>query len=314
MVPKQKLIVIHNASLLLAVISITLLWASFAEAGTITQTTCPIEITHSGVYSLATDVGPCATGVDGIDIRASWVTLFLNGHTIKGSATPGTCNTSTGISVGSTAGSKVSGVAVLGGGTVSNFAVGLLAQNSANSLAAFVTATALPNGCTNLTSLSFGFEVLAPGGGWNLFNNVVREPGISSIGVVVQDADHNALVGNDVNDSIFILDSSNNTIVANTANDNLGGFYVGSLSEVGGTCSTPAACPNSHNNGIHANTTNNNSSGSGLVIDVGATGNNITGNKSFGNQLYDMQDNNGNCVSNKWEGNHFKTANPLCIH
>ena len=91
MVPKQKLMAIHNASLLLAVISITLLWASVAEAGTkITQATCPVVISQPGVYSLATDI-TCATSTeDGIDILASGVTLFLNGHTITGAgAGPG---------------------------------------------------------------------------------------------------------------------------------------------------------------------------------------------------------------------------------
>jgi hypothetical protein len=59
----RKFMAIHNASLVLAVISITILWASAAEAGTkITQATCPVAITQSGEYSLATDVGPCAPG------------------------------------------------------------------------------------------------------------------------------------------------------------------------------------------------------------------------------------------------------------
>jgi hypothetical protein len=77
---------IRKASLglsLLATISIILLSASPAKAGiTITQSTCPIVIDQPGTYFLATDVGPCAPGVDGIDISASNVTLQLAGHTI----------------------------------------------------------------------------------------------------------------------------------------------------------------------------------------------------------------------------------------
>jgi len=301
MVPKQKLIVIHNASLLLAVISITLLWSSVAEAGTtITNGTCPVTLSQSGVYSLATDVGPCDPGKDGIDIQASWVTLLLNGHTIKGSAAPGTCNTSNGINVGlPTPGPMIRGVEVLGGGTVSNFFVGLGAQNSADSFAAFVTVTA-PQCNPSGGPTSDGFLVQAPGGGWTLFNNVVREPGVNSYGIVLV-ADSNALVGNNVNDSIAIVGSSN-TIVANTANDNFGGIFVFSGSK----------------NQIYANTTNHNNSanggGSGLSIALGATGNTITGNTSFDNVPWDMEDDNPNCDSNKWKGNHFGTSNESCIH
>src|SRR5437870_12922842 len=70
---------------LLAALSITLLWASPAKAGTtITQSTCPVMITQSGEYTLGTDVGPCGPLADGIDILASNVTLHLNGHTITG--------------------------------------------------------------------------------------------------------------------------------------------------------------------------------------------------------------------------------------
>jgi len=295
----RKLMAIRNASLLLAVISITLLWASAAEAGTkITQTTCPVVITQPGEYSLATDVGPCAPGVDGIDILASGVTLHLNGHTVTGSAAPGTCNSSTGISVGLTSMPMVSGVGVLGKGTVSNFFVGFLAQNSANSFAKFVTVTAQ---CPSASGISEGFVVAAPGGGWTLQNNVVREPGISSSGIFVFGIDNNNLVGNDVNDSISIVDSSNDTIVHNTANDNFAGIFVGTFRSV------------SQNNQIHATTTNNNTSSFGLDLGVGATGNNITGNKSFGNDPFDMQDDNANCGGNKWEGNHFNTANQSCI-
>src|SRR5437870_5656364 len=97
------LVAIRRARLgltVLAALSITLLWASPAKAGTtITQSFCPVLIAQSGEYSLATDVGPCAPGADGIDITASNVTLHLNGHTISGTTTSGTCNSSKGIHV-----------------------------------------------------------------------------------------------------------------------------------------------------------------------------------------------------------------------
>jgi hypothetical protein len=129
----------------------------------------------------------------------------------------------------------------------------------------------------------------------------------------------NTVFGNIVNDSIGVgvalvsgsvglSASSKNAIFNNIANDNLGGVLV---------------YPGSNNNQIYGNITNdNNSAGlcssgtpcSGLWLMQGATGNIVTGNTSFGNIPFDMEDDNANCDSNKWEGNHFKTANESCIH
>jgi hypothetical protein len=304
----------RKTSLFLAVMSITLLWASVAKAGEITQSTCPVVIAKSGDYLLARDIGPCANGVDGIEIKASGVTLLLNGHTITGEgATPGACSTGAGISVGWTGLPMLRKVAIIGAGTISNFNIGVLAQNSANSSATMVTVTA-----PQCSSLGFGFSVASPGGGWSLFNNVVREPGISSYGIGLG-VDGNTVFGNIVNDSIgvgvalvsgspAVVGSSKNAIFNNIANDNLGGVLVYS---------------GSNNNQIFGNITNdNNSAGlcspaspcSGLWVMEGATGNIVTGNTSFGNIPFDMEDDNANCGSNKWEGNHFRNANESCIH
>jgi len=286
-------------SFTVAAISIILLWASPAKSGTtITQSTCPVLIAEPGEYNLRTDVGPCLPGVDGIDIVASGVLLHLNGHTINGSAVPAMCNINgVGIRVGlPTPAPMLSQVRVLGDGTISNFRRGFRAENSAGSFVKFVTVTAA---CSS--AFSFGIEILAPGGEWKLQGNVVREPGATSTGILVQTTDGNDLVRNDVNDSIVLRDSNNNTVVNNIANDNEGGIFVETL------------VTGSHNNDIHANTTNNNSVGGGLSIDLRSTGNNITGNKSIGNLPFDMKDGNPSCDTNKWEGNHFNTANQSCI-
>ena len=88
------LVAIRRARLgltLLAALSITLLWASPAKAGTtITQSTCTVIIAQSGDYTLSTDVTCNDIFQDGIDIIASNVTLHLNGHTISSG---GTCAT-----------------------------------------------------------------------------------------------------------------------------------------------------------------------------------------------------------------------------
>jgi parallel beta-helix repeat protein len=254
-------------------------------------------ILQSGEYSLGTDVGPCAPGVDGIDITASNVTLHLNGHTIIGAATD--CNTSNGIHLmGTSFLLPLSLVRVLGSGTISNFFIGFRAENSAGSFVKFVTVTA------NCSFYSYGFAILPSSGQWKLDGNIVREPGATSTGILLQSVDDNDLVRNDVNDGIALF-SSSNTVVNNTANDNQGnaigrgGIFVSN---------------GSTNNDIDANTTDNNSPNNGITLQLGATGNNISGNNSFNNFTFDMKDDNASCDNNTWTGNHFNTANQSCIH
>jgi hypothetical protein len=276
---------IRAASRVLAVLTLTLLWASTAHAGTkITQTACTVVIHQPGEYTLAANIGPCAPGVDGIQIQASGVTLHLAGHTITGSAGAGTCNTSNGIRVGVAPG--ITGVSIQGPGTIANFHEGVRAQNSSDSSVKRVTVTA------NCPFFSYGLVVLGPGDGWQLEGNVVEEPGLTSTGILVQ---------NKVDDTIAFFDSNDNIVVNNTANDNDGG--IGFL-----TIST--GC---HRNEIHGNTTDNNSSVGGLILGNGSTHNNITGNKSLNNLPFDIEDDNPNCGHNKYEGNHFHSANQTCI-
>jgi parallel beta-helix repeat protein len=191
----------------------------------------------------------------------------------------------------------LSQVHILGEGTVSNFRDGLRAENSAGSFVKFVTVTAA---CMNEPFATFGFLILAPGGQWKLQGNVVREPGATSSGIAFFSVDDNDIVRNDVNDSLEFSNSNNNTIVNNTANDNFGGIFIGIFGA-------------SSDNELHANTTDNNGFGNGMWVFSGSTSNNITGNTSFGNLPFDMEDDNPNCDSNKWVGNHFGTANQTCI-
>ena len=286
-----------RVSLSIVAVFFIFLSVSSTKAGTtITQTTCPVVIAQSGEYDLGVDVGPCLPGADGIDIVASAVTLHLDGHSIIGSPDPMVCNSSNGIRVGLPAPTPLlSQVHVLGSGTISNFLNGLRAENSAGSFAKFLTVT---GACTNF--FTRGLLLLGPGGQWKLEGNVVREPGTTSTGIAAFNLDDNDVVRNDVNDTIQFTNSNNNTIINNIANDNQAGIAIGFFQP-------------SSNNEIHANTTNNNSSGSGLEIFVGSNGNNSTGNTAFGNLPFDMQDDNPNCGTNKWEGNHFNTANQPCI-
>ena len=290
---------VRKASLgfsLLATISIILLSASTAKAGTtltITQSTCPIVIDQPGEYSLATDVGPCAPGADGIDIAASNVTLHLFGHTIAGAATVGTCDNALGISI-SSSGSMLTNVNVLGPATINNFVFGFNAANSANSSVKFVNVNA---NCPDLGGAT-GLEIDPPGGHWTLQGNVVRGPGDTTAGIVLSQVNNNIVVRNNVNDSITMFRSDNNVIVANTANDNFGGIIL----------------LGSHNNQVIANTTSNNRDFSGILIFGNSGGNNFSGNKSFNNLPFDMEDDNPNCGTNTWQGNKFNLASQPCIH
>ena len=65
----NMLIAIQRAKLalvLLAAVSMTLLWASPAKAGTtITQSTCPVVISQPGEYTLGTNMIPSTPGAHG---------------------------------------------------------------------------------------------------------------------------------------------------------------------------------------------------------------------------------------------------------
>jgi parallel beta-helix repeat protein len=115
----------------------------------------------------------------------------------------------------------------------------------------------------------------------------------TSYGIILRGSD-NDLVRNNVSDTISV-DSDNNVIVNNTASDNGGGIFV-----------------EGSNNDIHANTTNDNFSSNGIWVFLGS-GNNITGNTAQNNVPFDLDDDNPNCGTNKWEGNKFNTANQSCI-
>jgi copper-binding protein NosD len=287
--------------ILLAAFSITLLWASPAKAGTtITQNTCPVIIISPGEYDLATDVA-CPPLGDGIDILASDVTLHLNGHTI--STVGGNCSDGAGIHVMGTPLVPLAGVRILGPGTITNFGnftglpnAGFLAEFSAGSFVKFVTVTA------DCAGVPGGFWIESSSSMWKLDSNVVSESVTGGSGIFVEGND-NDLIRNNVNKMIVLFGSSN-TVVNNSAHDDRNGILVNT---------------GSNNNEIDANTTDSNSF-RGIWILKGATGNNVTGNNSFNNATFDMEDDNPNCDSNKWRGNHFNTSlsppttNPSCIN
>jgi parallel beta-helix repeat protein len=107
----------------------TVLSVGLASAGpTPTPVTCGTVITTPGTYALS---GDCVGSV-GISIVASKVTLLLDGHTVHVLG----LSSSAGIVVG-----HVSGVHILGPGTIKGAGTGIIFNNVSNSAIARVTTT-----------------------------------------------------------------------------------------------------------------------------------------------------------------------------
>lgn len=270
--------------MLLAAFFITVLTASPAKATTTTNTTltgsCPVVINLPGDYSLGENL-TCPPNTDGIDIVTSNVRLLLASHTIAG-----TCGTGIGIHVLGTSGSPLTGVFVLGPGTISNFTINFLADFSANS---FVNGVKVASQCPQ----NFGFAINPSSSQWALVKDVVQAPQ-SSFGLVLF-GPNNVVALCTISDTISV-DTNNNVIVNNIASSNSGGIFV-----------------TGSNNQIYGNTTNNNSAGDGIDVIVGALGNILSENKASGNLPFDMEDDNANCGTNTWFGNKFNSANLNCI-
>jgi parallel beta-helix repeat protein len=296
--------------MLLGGISVTLLCASPAKTQTASITTipgtavCPVTITSPGTYVLGGSVGPCINS-DGIDIQASAVSLNLNGFTITG-----TCNSPySGISIFGT--TTLTNILIEGPGTIDQFSTGVSALSDSSS-AHSVTV----NLCTLTGSVGFQIgsrcKVCPISSRWKLDSNVVTGfntanggDGVSLSGV--QDSD---VISNNISftgpatgfptSGIVLCSSSRNIVLSNTVTGTTNdGIDTGD-------------CTGSDDNHIALNTTSNNSVG--ILVGLGDTGNHIRGNTSMGNTMFDLEDDNPGCDTNKWVRNTFITANQTCIH
>lgn len=308
---------------LLAALSITLFCASAAKAANtipITSNACNYNITAPGDYTLESDIGPCGPGDAGILIilAGSNVTLHLNGHTINGSAVPENCDGAVGILAIGLGFPNITGVHVIGPGTLSNWQLGFFAESTSSSSVSNTKVTAHCTATTINPNNNLGFFLDPSTSQWTLLGNVV-EAGDNFTGIVVE-GNGNYIAGNRVNDTIVFDGSSNNYISGNNVNGTslvlidssnnvvFGNFAINDsdgsgIFDFGGS-----------GNSIISNTTVNNKGGPGIWLTGGSTGELVTLNRSLNNTPYDLEDDSPGCGANTWQRNTFKTASQPCIH
>jgi parallel beta-helix repeat protein len=277
-------------------------------AGAATSVTCGDTISTPGNYFLAAD---CSGS--GITITASNVTLKLDGHTMT---EPG--GISVGVLVDDGAG-PVSGVNILGPGTITGYNEGVLLGNGGGGVSGSTARrlTATYNHAEGI--FIFGGTGDTISGNAANHNSIGVRGGGSGNVIQGNTADNNAL-------GITVAGTGNRTN-ANTTDNNHHGIFVGR----GTTGNTINANTTDHNSGdgiileagapyfyttgntINANTADNNGS-YGIQLVTGATGNTINANTALGNPVDDLFDDNPGCDSNVWNGNKFNTANQTCIH
>jgi parallel beta-helix repeat protein len=250
-------------------------------------TTCGFTITTLGTYNVANDLTGCA--LDGIDIKASNVTLNLNGHKITG-ATGGTF---TGIWVNPSGGSQLSTILIQGPGLIQGFHSGIAIYSSANVKVDHVTSAlniidglfaGKPVG--SLTNLAVTDSVFAGNGRFGILLD-----GSTNGNIVNNDASGNASHG------IFLEFGSNNQVVQNIANGNQA-FGISLFEESGSSANNNTTIGNPFG-GIGAN------GSAGLLVQY---------NTSEGNAVQDMFEFGATCGTDTWQFNTFFTSNAGCIH
>jgi len=249
---------------------------------------CGCTITKAGTYTVTADLsimdGTTPLG-DCLDVKAPHVTLFLNAHLINGEGT------GVGLNVLSTATNFfIEGGSEAGGGAlITHFSTGVTIEGANGTIEDF--------GSKHNTGAGV---VLSRAHGVNLSNFA---------------ANANAIYG------LWLLGSSNNQIHCGVMNANLAlqgtatGLYLG-CSASGPDGKKCHGIPGSNNNllfnlaaGDSADATTGNTS-YGIAIDLGNTGNFITGNQAYFNPTADLLDNNPGCGKNVWINNRFQTTAP----
>ena len=254
-------------------------------------------ISTPGQYILA---GNCVTpaanqAIVAITITASNVDLKLNGYTIT-QCNPLSCNDQTAIAAYGISHLHIEGPGTISGFCNSGIAFGYPTQTPVNDSHVEKVTLNGPSTCD-----STGMRVLGSHDQFN--NNIVTGAHVAGFSQGTGSDNH---YSNNVAENVgqgdgFDIGGTNNHIEHNQANNNLVGIRLES--------STGSA-----NNEVNDNTANGNHNSG---IDVASTGNHIHGNTAMGNGQGpgpDLLDENGNCVSNHWDGNHFHYASPSCIH
>ena len=266
-------------------------------------TTCGFVISSPGNYTLDADLTACP--LDGIKVTASGVSISLNGHSITGVARccfagiainrPSPTNFFSGI--------RLNHVAVQGPGLIQTFGAGVEMVGTDYAQVALVTTA------HNLDGIeAFDCSFLTLGSNVAVANSLY---GLSLGAVSNSVVQYNDASGNST--GIFLGGFNGANSFANTLNNNTvnANGYGNSSSGLGNGIEVAAGSTTSR---IVANVTNGNTL-AGIVIDQGATGNQVFHNSSSaGNVTFDLQDGNAACSSDFWSDNVFFTRSQACIH
>jgi hypothetical protein len=248
---------------------------------------CGCTITKKGTYTVNADLsivqGQTSDG-DCLDVRAAHVLLFLNGYGIDGAGT------GVGLHVLSTANNA--------------FIEG--AKSSQSSAA---------TDFTNITHFASGVLYEAANGTMEGFAAKHN----TGVGVWLSRANGNNLSNFGSNQNaiygVWLEASSTNHIHAANLNNNGTGIYLG-CSAAGPDGKKCHGIPGSNNNllfNLGAGDSSDMTTGNtayGIAIDLGNSGNFVTGDQAFFNPTADLLDNNPGCGHNFWINNRFVTTAP----
>jgi hypothetical protein len=244
---------------------------------------CGCTINKRGIYTLSADLsiaqGQTSDG-DCIDVTAPHALLFLNGFGIDGA---GTGN-------------------------------GLHLKSGANNF--FVEGANSAGGFAVITHFASGVTIQAANGTIEDFTSAHN----TGAGVVMKRAGGNRVVNFAVKDNpvygVWLIASSNNRIHGGVLDNNGTGLFLGcsGTGPDGKKCRGIAGSNNNRLFNLGAGESKDMTSGNsayGVAIDLGNTGNFITGNQSYFNPAADLLDNNSNCGKNFWIHNRFQTSAPV---
>lgn len=261
-----------------------------------TVTTCGTAIVVPGTWTVANNLN---CGGLGVAIQVNNVTLRLNGFTINGPG-PGS---GTGVLVVSPSGFGLKNVRIIGPGTITGFAAGILFLGT---VGGGVTDATLSNNGSGLTS-DFGMGVQSK----NLLITQNQITQNANYGIHGSAINMSSIVGNNVSNNgpgvpggsgIWLAIAATNMVQGNICNNNsTDGIRLGGA--LGNGASGNTVLGNQANNNLNA----------GIGLESPTTSNHFSGNVAFGNSVFDISDSNPGCGSDTYKSDVFGTANQACI-
>ncbi len=262
-----------------------------------TVTSCGTVIAKPGTWTVANNLNCSALGVA---IQVNNVTLILNGFTITG---PGPVS-GTGVLVVSPGGFGLKNVKIVGPGTISAFAAGILFLGTAGGGAVDLTLSNNGNGLiANFDGNGIQSKSLLITQNQIVLNvnNGIQGSAINMSSIVGNNASNNGAAAPG-GSGIWLAMAAANKVQGNVCNNNfVDGIRLGGAGGNGATGNTVVG--NQANNNVNA----------GIGLESPTVSDHFSGNVAFGNGLFDISDSNLNCGSNTYKSDVFGTANQACI-